>query len=115
LIAVVAIPGESFQSRADAVGQDEDSLPLMRRADFNRAEYACRNPVMKAFQSLDAVSENARTVWHSRGEQSFDVFGEEHSRLHDGDSIGNDVEQPSLVIDRFSLSSDTDRLTWPTK
>jgi hypothetical protein len=70
---------------------------------------------MKAFQSLDAVSENARTVWHSRGEQSFDVFGEEHSRLHDGDSICNDVEQPSLVIDRFSLSSDTDWLTWPTE
>jgi hypothetical protein len=97
------------------VGQDEDSLPAMGCADFRRAEYAARNAVMKPFQSLDAVSENARTVWHSRGEQSFDVFGEEHSGLHDGDSIGNDVEQPSLVIDRFSLSSDTDWLTWPTE
>jgi hypothetical protein len=82
---------------------------------FFRAKYACRNAVMKPFQSLDAVSENARTVWHCRGKQSFNVFGEEHSGLHDGDSIGNDVEQPPLVIDRFSLSCDTDRLTWPTK
>jgi hypothetical protein len=39
-------PIEFLDSLTLIVGKDEDSLSLMRCADFRRAEYACRNSVM---------------------------------------------------------------------
>jgi hypothetical protein len=59
----------SFQSRADAVGQDEDPLALMGRADFSRAEYSPRRRVTKSAQMLDDFSE-------SKVDVSLDVFKE---------------------------------------
>jgi hypothetical protein len=56
------IPGESFQSRADAVGQDEDPLALMGRAAFSRAEYSPRRRVTKLAQMLDDFSESKADV-----------------------------------------------------
>jgi hypothetical protein len=51
------------------VGQDEDPLALMGRADFSRAEYSPRRRVTKSAQMLDDFSE-------SKADVSFDVFKE---------------------------------------
>jgi hypothetical protein len=51
------------------VGQDEDPLALMRRADFSRAEYSPRRRVTKLAQMLDDLSESEADV-------SFDVLEE---------------------------------------
>jgi hypothetical protein len=46
----------SFQSRVVAVGQDEDALSLVGRADFSRAEYAPRRSVTDSVQLCDDVA-----------------------------------------------------------
>jgi hypothetical protein len=51
------------------VGQDEDALPLVRRADFSRAEYSPRRRVTKLAQMFDDFSE-------SKADVSFDVLEE---------------------------------------
>ena len=47
----------SFQSRAAAVGQDEDALALVRSANFSRAEYSPRRCVTKALQVSEDIAE----------------------------------------------------------
>jgi hypothetical protein len=59
----------SFQSLLLAVGQDEDSFSLVRRADFTRAEYSPRRRVTNVSQFFNDISE-------SEGYVSFDVFKE---------------------------------------
>jgi len=57
------------------VGQDVDSLSLMRRTDFTRAKYSPRRFVTKFFQVFDDFSE-------SKSDVSFDVFEEASNRSH---------------------------------
>jgi hypothetical protein len=58
-----------FQSLLLAVGQDEDTFSLVRRANFTRAEYSPRRKVTNASQFFNDISESERYV-------SFDVFKE---------------------------------------
>jgi hypothetical protein len=51
------------------VGQDENSLALVRRAAFSRAEYAPRRSVTKFFQFSNDFSE-------SKADVSFDILEE---------------------------------------
>jgi hypothetical protein len=51
------------------VGQDEDPLALVWRADFSRAEYSPRRRVTKLAQMLDDLSE-------SKADVSLNVFKE---------------------------------------
>jgi hypothetical protein len=46
------LPGP-LVSEVRTVGHDEESLPLMGRADFGRAEYSSRNAVAQSFQCRD--------------------------------------------------------------
>jgi hypothetical protein len=84
-------------SLAIGVGQDVDSLSLMRRADFSRAEYSPRRFVTKAFQIFDDFSESKTDV-------SFDVFKEASNRSHCCDVFSDVWPQMSWVILSCSLS-----------
>jgi hypothetical protein len=55
------------------MGQDENSFPLMRRANFRRAEYSPRRLVTSFFQIADDCGESQRYV-------SFDIFEEDEKR-----------------------------------
>jgi len=52
----------SFQSLVDAVGQDEDPLPLVRRTALSRAEYSPRRFITKFFQLSNDFSESKADV-----------------------------------------------------
>ena len=65
---------------AAGVGQNKDSLPLVWRADFSRAEYSPRRCVTKAFQVFNDLSESEADV-------SFDVLKEALNRSN----CSNDV------------------------
>lgn len=88
---------ESFQSLAFAVGQDEDSLALMRCANFTRAEYSPRRFVTNAFQFADDPSESQRDV-------SFDVLKEADSGSHSSNSICDPWPEMSGVVFSKSFS-----------
>tara|TARA_R110002020_G_scaffold44181_2_gene127721 strand:- start:2740 stop:3261 length:522 start_codon:yes stop_codon:yes gene_type:complete len=85
-----------FQS--DAVGdrQDKDSLPLMWRADFSRAEYSPRRCVTKAFQVFDNFSESEADV-------SFDVFKKASNRSNCFDVLPDVGPEVSWVFCAFAL------------
>jgi hypothetical protein len=63
----------SEESVAVAVGQDEDPLPLVRRANFRRAENAPRRFITSFFQIADDCGESQRYV-------SFDILEEDEKR-----------------------------------
>jgi hypothetical protein len=85
----------SFQSRVVAVGQNEDSLSLMRRADFTRAEYSPRRFVTNASQFFNDISESKRDM-------SFDVFKEAEFGSQNPNSVCDVRPEVSRVV--FSKS-----------
>jgi hypothetical protein len=89
------------------VGQDEDSFPLVRRANFSRAEYAPRTAITDAFQFRNDFSE-------SEGDVAFDVFKEAGSWTHGSDSICDEWPQVSRVFGSKSLSGCAEWLAWIT-
>jgi hypothetical protein len=88
----------SFQSRVVAVGQDEDTLSLVRRADFTRAEYSPRRRVIKASQFFNDISESKRDM-------SFDVFKEAKFWSQNPNSVCDVRPEVSRVFFSESLSS----------
>lgn len=101
------MPGVSFQSRAAAVGQDEDALALVRCANFSRAEYSPRRCVTKAPQ----VSED---IPQSEADVSFDVLEEADAGLAKSNSVCDvGPEMPGIVCPS-ALSSGTERLAGVT-
>jgi hypothetical protein len=103
LIAVVAIPGESFQSRADAVGHDEHSLPLVWRSAFRRAEYAPRRSVTHSCQVFDDVGQ-------PQADMSFDVLKETDPRSEKSNTICNPRPEVPRVLLSFALPGCTEGL-----
>jgi hypothetical protein len=91
LIDEVAIPAESFQSLLLAVGQDEDTLPLVWRTAFSRAEYSPRRFVTQFFQVADDAGESQRDV-------SFDVLKEAHLGSHKSNSVCDERPKVSWVV-----------------
>ena len=88
---------ESFQSLAFEVGQDEDALPLVGRANFSLAEYAPRCSVTEASQFFNDCSE-------SQGDMSFDVLKEAKSGLHESNSICDEWPEVSGIFGAEAFS-----------
>tara|TARA_R110000822_G_C15211810_1_gene483405 strand:- start:552 stop:836 length:285 start_codon:yes stop_codon:yes gene_type:complete len=88
---------ESFQSRAFAVGHDEDPLASVWGANFCRAEYTPRCSVTDAFQFGQDCSE-------SKGDMPFDVFKEDASGLHSPNSICDVGPEVSWIVGSESLA-----------
>lgn len=85
------MPQVSFQSRAAAVGQDEDALALVRSANLSRAEYSPRRCVTKAPQ----VSED---IPQPKADMSLDVFEEADAGLAKSNSVCDvGPEMPGIV------------------
>jgi hypothetical protein len=84
-------------SLAIGVGQDVDSLSLMRRADFRRAKYSPRRFITKLFQIFDDFSESKTDV-------SFDVFEEASNRSHCIDVFSDVWPEMSGIIFSGALS-----------
>lgn len=83
------IPGESFQSRVEAVGhgKDEHSFASMASARFFRAEYSCRCAVTHAFQFSEDMEQNGRAsgispsvAFELGGDDALNVLEEDESR-----------------------------------
>jgi hypothetical protein len=87
------------------VGKDIDSLSLMRRADFSRAEYSKRRCKIKAFQVLDDFAESEADV-------SFDVFKEASNRSYCFDMFSDVWPEVAGVIFSGALSCRAERLAW---
>ena len=81
----------SFQSRAFAVGQDEHSLALVRRADFSRAEYSPRCSVTDLFQLSNDFSEPKADV-------SLDVLEKADAGLAKPNSVCDPRPEVSGVV-----------------
>ena len=97
------IPGVSFQSRAEAVGQDEDALALMRCANFSRAEYSPRRLVTEASQVSEDISEPKADV-------SFDVFEEAESWLAKSNAVCDPWPEMPWVVFAKPLAGSAERL-----
>ena len=69
------LPTEFFDSLTLIVGQDEDPLALVRRADFTRREYSPRRRVTDCSQLSNDFAE-------SEGDVSFDILEETESRAN---------------------------------
>jgi hypothetical protein len=67
-------------SEAWGVPQDEDSFPLVRRANFFRAEYACFISVTIFFQIAEDCGESKRDM-------TLDVFGKNPGRSNCSDML----------------------------
>jgi hypothetical protein len=91
LVDEVAMPAESFQSLLLAVGQDEDTLPLVWRTAFSRAEYSPRHFVTQFFQVADNAGESQRDV-------SFDVLEEADLGSHKSNSVCDERPKVSWVV-----------------
>jgi hypothetical protein len=87
------------------VGQYEYPLPLVRSADFTRAEYSPRRFVTNAFQVSDDFSE-------SKADVSFDVLEEADSGSHGNNSICDPRPEVSGVVFAESLPGCAEWLTW---
>ena len=103
LVASIAIPGVSFQSLADAVGQDEHALSAVGGSDFNRAEYAPRRSVTHACQVFDDVGQPQRDM-------SFDVFKETDGWPENPNSICDVRPQVPWIVFSGPLSCCRERL-----
>jgi hypothetical protein len=93
----------SFQSRALAVGHDEDSLSLVARADFSRAEYSPRCIVTIFIQIAEYRGESQRNV-------SFDVFKEDSTWSNSSNCSAQKRPEVSWVIGSSSFTGGTERL-----
>jgi hypothetical protein len=85
------MPGESFQSRVEAVGQDEDAFAAVACADLSRAEYAPRRAITEAFQFVDDGGETKADV-------AFDVFEEAHEGSHNSNSLCDERPEVARVF-----------------
>jgi hypothetical protein len=93
----------SFQSLVVAVGHDEDSLSLVRRAAFSRAEYSPRHLVTHLFQIADDAGESQRDV-------SFNVLEEAKPGSHSLNSIPDVGPEVPWIVCSGSLTSTTEWL-----
>lgn len=101
------MPQVSFQSRAAAVGQDEDALALVRSADFSRAEYSPRRCVTKAFQ----VSED---IPQPKGDMSLDVLEEADAGLAKSNSVCDVGPEMPRIVCPSALAGGAERLAGVT-
>lgn len=86
-----------------AVGQDEQALSTMWRADFSRCKESCRNPVTHRFQvSGDDIK--------AESEVPGDVLEEAPLRLALADDAGDVGPEMALVCCASTLASDRERL-----
>jgi len=97
------MPGESFQSLAAAVGQDEHPLALVGRTDFTRAKYAPRRFVTDACQFFNDCAE-------SKADVSFDVLKEAESGPHKSNSVCNEWPEVAGVVGPESFAGGTEWL-----
>jgi len=98
---------ESFQSRAFAVGQDEDPLALMGRANFSRAEYSPRRRVTKLAQMLDDLSE-------SEADMSLNVLEEAEAGLAKSNSVCDEGPEVPGIVCPSALAGGAERLAGVT-
>lgn len=89
------------------MGQDEDTLPLVRSAAFSRTEYSPRRLVTKLFQIADDCGESQRDV-------PVDVLEEADAGLHDSNSICNPWPQVARVFCSCPLPCCAEGLAWIT-
>ena len=101
------IPGVSFQSRAEAVGQDEHSLSLVRCANFSRAEYSPRRLVTEASQVSEDISEPKADV-------SFDVLEEAEGWLAKPNSVCDEGPEMPRIVCPSALAGGAERLAGVT-
>ena len=101
------IPGVSFQSRAEAVGQDEHSLSLVRCANFSRAEYSPRRLVTEASQVSEDISEPKADV-------SFDVLEEAQGGLAKPNSVCDEGPEMPGIVCPLALAGGAERLAGVT-
>jgi len=97
------MPGESFQSLAAAVGQDEHPLALVGRTDFTRAKYAPRRFVTDACQFFNDCAE-------SKADVSFDVLKEAESGSHSPNAICDEWPEVAGVLGAETLAGGTEWL-----
>jgi len=79
------------------VGQDVDSLSLMRRTDFTRAKYSPRRLITKFFQVFNNFSKSEADV-------PFDVFEEASNRSNCIDVFSDVWPEMSGIILSGALS-----------
>ncbi len=85
------------------VGQDKNSLPLVRRTDFTRREYSPRHLVTQLFQIADDCGESQRNV-------SFDIFEEAGSWSKKANSVCDPWPEVAGIVFTCSLSCGRERL-----
>jgi len=71
------------------VGQDEDALSLVGRANFSRAEYAPRRSVTDSIQLFDDVAESETNVARTERHKGRFVPAEDPSGQHAGLAQGD--------------------------
>jgi hypothetical protein len=95
----------AWQSFVRAVGQDKDPLPLVRRADFSRAEYSPRRCVTNLFQLSNDFSESEADV-------SFDIFKEAELGSQNPNSVCDKWPEVARVVCAEALSGCAEGLAW---
>lgn len=99
------MPGVSFQSRAEAVGHDEDALASVGRSEVVSTHHERPSGVARLLQiSDDAVGPESS---ESRHVLSDDPMGSHFS--HQPEELR---PEPSLVVVSAPLSGNADGLTW---
>ena len=95
----------SEESVVVAVGQDKHPLPLVRCANFSRAEYAPRRAVTESFQFCNDFSQSKRDV-------SLDVLEEAESWSQNANAICDGWPQVPFVFGSESLTGCAEWLAW---
>lgn len=86
-----------------AMGEDEETLPLVGRADFRRREEACRKAVAHADQSCGDFGE-------AEAEMMGDILKEDEGRLDLTDDAGDMRPEVPWVLRAPALARDRERL-----
>ena len=86
-----------------AVGEDEEPLALVGRADFRRREEACRKPVAHADQSCGDFGE-------AEAEMMGDILEEHEGRFDFADDAGDMRPEVPRVVRAPALARDGERL-----
>lgn len=92
-----------FQFCAAGVGQDEDAHPLVRRADFCRAEQACRRRVAH-------VPKLSQHGLKPKGDVAGDVFEEDPCGKAFGDDAGNLGPEVAGIVGTAAFSGGAEGL-----
>lgn len=90
--------GPSPLEQVSGVGQDEDSLPLVRRANFRRREYAPRRSVTQLSQVVENVTQ-------PKGNVPLDVLEEAQAGSHESNSICDPGPEVAGVVSPEALPS----------